>query len=305
MSMPPYFYNYVNTADGVVNPSAVHVSGTPLARYYQKYLLQKAISRFDFTLPETWPKNYFLYVLFCTGYIGVVRTDKYGVIPQQCTLSGYNVFYQPREILVTNPLLTYQGELVLGRQAELIQLQPDYSGIMDIVTYYGDMMALASVAAGTNLLNSRLAYVFTAGNQAVAESFKKAMDRVLSGAPAVVVDKRLQDPAGGLSVEYFAQNLKENFIAPDIWQLMRQIEISFDQEIGIPNMNEQKKERQIVDEVNANNFETQAKVLLWQDMLQASCQRVNELFGTDIRVNLRKGEEAKLDGEYDHPGRPV
>ena len=75
---PPFYYNHLNAVNGLINPSTVHVSGTSLAQFYRKYLLQKAIARFDFSIPDTWAKNYFLYVLFCYGCLAVFNTDRFG-----------------------------------------------------------------------------------------------------------------------------------------------------------------------------------------------------------------------------------
>lgn len=290
---PPFYYNHLNAANGMINPSTVHVSGTALATFYRKYLLQKAISRFDFTIPKTWAKNYFLYVLFSYGVLAVFNTDRFGVICQSCGLSGYDVFYQPTKAVVTNPLLNAK-ELKIGKYCELLYLQPGYSGIMDIVTYYGDLMALASQAAGYNLLNSRLAYVFASKNKSVAESFKMMTDKVLSGDPAVVVDKQLLDNNGDLSMFYFSNKLRENFITPELLNVLRDLEIKFDNEIGIPNQNESLRERQNVDQVHMNDFETQAKCLLWLDTMKDCISKINRMFNIKLSVKLRDLSEGSV-----------
>ncbi len=292
-SGPPFYYNHLNAVNGLINPSTIHVSNTTLASFYRKYLLQKAISRFDFTIPETWAKNYFLYVLFSYGVLAVFNTDKFGVICQGCGLSGYDVFYQPTKAIVTNPLINGR-ELKIGRQCEILYLQPGYSGIMDIVTYYGDLMALASQAAGYNLLNSRLAYVFASKNKTMAESFKSMTDKVLSGEPAVVVDKQLLDNNGDLSMFYFSNKLKENFITPELLNVLRDLEIKFDNEIGIPNQNESLRERQNVDQVHMNDFETQAKCLLWLDTLKKCIDKINNMFSINLSVKLRNLSEGSV-----------
>lgn len=275
---PPYFYNYMNSVEGCINPSTTHVSNTPLSRYFQRYLLQKAMSRFDFTLPESWAENYFMYTLFVRGFLTVFKTDIYGVIPQHCTLSGYNVFYQPSECLVANPLIDRTVELKIGANCELITLQPDYHGVMDIVVYHADLMALASVVMGTNLLNSRLSFVFGAKNQATAESFKKAVDKLYSGDTMIVVDKLLLENDGNPVWQYFNNDLKRNFITPELLDVLRNIELSFDRAVGIPTMNEQKKERQLVDEINSNNFETETLVLMWNRNIKGCIERVTSMF---------------------------
>lgn len=292
---PPYYYDYLNAKNGMINPSTIKVRNTSLARFFEKYLLEKAISRFKFTLPKEWAENYFQYVLFCLGYIGVINTDKYGVIPQDCTLSGYNVFYQPSRILVTNPLLKSDMDLVIGYNAEIIKLQPCYSGIMDIVEYYGEMMALTSASLGVNILNSRLAYVFLADTPSVAESFKKMTDRILSGEPAVVVDKKLRDGIDGdFKIEFFNNALKNNFIATELMSVLRDIERQFCNEVGIPNYDETKRERISVDEVNMNNEETYSMCQLWLETMHEDIERVNKMFGTDISVELREEKKGGM-----------
>lgn len=158
----PYYYKYINAETSQVTPSTVHVKDSGLCRYFTKYLLQKAMSVFEWDLPETWNKDYFLYVLYCWGYVAVINTDKFGVIPQGCGLKGYDVFYAPTHAVIANPLLSGILEPRIGTQCELLKLQPDFSGILDLVGHYAEQMALASQSVSVNLLNSKLSYVFTA-----------------------------------------------------------------------------------------------------------------------------------------------
>ena len=48
--------------------------------------------------------------------------------------------------------------------------------------------------------------------------------------------------------------------------------------IGINTANTTKRERQIVDEVNANNIEIQANIKLWKQNVSDCCDRVNKMF---------------------------
>ena len=106
MSSVPYDFRFINLYESARQPGTVHCQNTGLVRYYIKYLFQKMISVFEFEgLPETWAKNYFEFVLFGKGHLAVLDTDRYGVIPQDCGLGGFNVFYQPRFALIANPLL--------------------------------------------------------------------------------------------------------------------------------------------------------------------------------------------------------
>lgn len=285
----PYYYNYINAETSQVTPSTVHVKDSGLCRYFTKYLLQKAMSVFEWDLPETWNKDYFLYVLYCWGYVAVVNTDKFGVIPQGCGLKGYDVFYAPTHAVIANPLLSGILEPRIGTQCELLKLQPDFSGILDLVGHYAEQMALASQSVSVNLLNSKLSYVFTAKTKSLAESLKKMYDQIASGEPAVVIDSRLKNAADGEETwKAFEQNVGGNYIVTNLLADLRKIEAMFDTEIGIPNANTDKRERLIQDEVNANNIETYSKCAMWLENLQDACKRVNDMFGLSISVRWRE-----------------
>jgi len=284
----PFYYDYKNARNSTVNPSTVHVRDTGLQRYFARYLLQKTISVFKWDMPKTWSKNYLLYTLYCWGYVAVINTDKFGVIPQQCTLGGFDVFYQPKFATVANPLLRGILNPVIGKQCELLRLQPDYGGVMDIVNFYADMLALSAETASTNLLNSKLAYVFASDGKAGAESFKKLYDQIASGEPAAYIDKNLYRDDGTPTWNFFNQNLRETYIAGDILNDMRLWEMKFDNEIGIPTTNTTKKERLITDEANSAIEESRTKAQLWLDELQESCRKINNMFGIRLWVDWRE-----------------
>lgn len=284
----PFYYDYKNARNSTVNPSTVHIRDTGLQRYFARYLLQKTLSVFEWDMPKTWSRNYLLYTLYCWGYVAVINTDKFGVIPQQCTLGGFDVFYQPKFATVANPLLRGILNPVIGKQCELLRLQPDYGGVMDIVNFYADMLALSAETASTNLLNSKLAYVFASDGKAGAESFKKLYDQIASGEPAAYIDKNLYRDDGTPTWNFFNQNLKETYIAGDILNDMRLWEMKFDNEIGIPTTNTTKKERLITDEANSAIEESRTKAQLWLDELQESCRKINNMFGIRLWVDWRE-----------------
>ena len=286
----PQYYDYAN--------NIADVNATDLTRFFHKYLLQKAVSVFKWEIPKTWNRDYFLYSLYCNGCVSVVQTDKYGVIPQHCTLMGYDVMYRPTNAVITNPLLTGILTPRIDVQCTLFKLNPDYTGIMDIVKTYGDLMAMSVQTAGINLMNCNVSYVFAAKNKAAAVSFKEMFKKIVQGEPAIVVDKALYNEDGSKAWDAFDQNVKQNYIASEILDDLRKWENLFDTEIGIPNANTNKRERLIVDEVNSNNVETATKCELWLEDLQKTCAKTHDLFGVDISVDWRyKPVEKKEDNK--------
>lgn len=296
--MSDYTYESINGYNSIISPSTVHVKNTGLARFFKRYLLQEAESVFEFRLPKTWSKNYFLTVLYCLGYVAVADIKPFGVIPQHCGLGGFTVQYQPYYVTIANPLFQSR-ELTIGRECEVIRLQQDYCGLYDIVDYYGDLMALCAETIGGNILNSKLSFVFAADNKASAESYKELFDRIASGEPMTVGDKKLFRDDGTLAVQMFIQNVGQNFIADKLVDTMRNIRNMFLTDIGIPNVNLAKKSGVTDSEVAANDLEVKAKVSLWYDSIREDMERVRTMFGipeSELNVRWRAVEGGEKDG---------
>lgn len=292
MNNVPYSYQFMNLYNSAISPSTVHCKNTALVNYFSRYLLQKALSIYEFTgLPEEWAANYFKYCIFAYGYLAVFNTERYGVICQECTLSDtYTLFRQPNIAIITNPVFKKSLQLKIGKECEIIKLQPDYGNIMDIISVYADMMALCLETAGINLLNSKTSYIFMSDNKPASESFKKLYDKVASGEPMAVIDKGLLNEDGSKNWDFFLQNVGQNFIVDKVMTALKNLEDQFNTRIGIPNANTQKRERLITDEVKANDVDTHSLVYLWLDTLRDGLERVNKRFDLNLGVEYRYEE---------------
>ncbi len=116
---------------------------------------------------------------------------------------------------------------------------------------------------------------------------QKMYDSIDKGIPAVYVKK---DDLTSDDIYY--NHVKETYIANDVQLLKQSIKNDFLTEVGLNNANTDKRERLIVDEVNANNDEVKANVQHWLDTMREGIRRANALFGLNLSVELRK-----FDGE--------
>ena len=302
--MKTYDYDFINRYNAHIKPSSVHSQENATAWYFRRYLIQKIISVFEFNgIPEEWSVDYFLYSLFVFGFVAVVRTDKFGVIPQGGTntsLYGYDVFYRPTNVNISNPLLSGILSPRIGEECEIIKMQPDYGSCWDIVSYYADLLALATESLAVNITNSKLAYVFACSSKNVAESFKKMFDSINEGNPAVFADVKLFDDNGDPLWTTFQNNLKQNYVAGDMLNDMLKIDARFCTDIGIPNVNLAKKSGVTDNEVEANNVDTKSKASLWLETIQEGLKKVNEMFDLDISVKFRFDQEVNDNAAVDN-----
>lgn len=262
--------------------------------YYMRALYQRAISGTKFKLPKAWEqgKRYFKNVLFTMGYIGIIKTPKFGVIPQICAPKGYGLFMQPTEIIVAQPMVNQIGRI--SEDCEIIHLTNDWIGIWDIVEHYAIRLSTAITSLDVSLVNSRIPFLAAAKNKSAAETLKFLYEKISAGEPFAVYDKSLksqgiddkEDP-----IWTFSQDVGNNYITDKILADMDTILRQFDNEIGILAMNG-KKERMITGEVEAESDDSCARASTWEENLTDSFDRVNALFpDLDLSFTLKYGGE--------------
>ena len=288
----PYTYDQIMGYASSYQPNTIHVTDTALSGFFQRYLTQRIIGKYEIeNMPEWWSETYVYYTLVLNGFFSVIETDKFGIIPQHCGLYGFDVQYQPTNVTIGNPLLKGIMRPRIGTECALIKMQPDYGGAWDLISYYADMMALASETAATDLINCKLAYIFMAKNKAMADSFKKLYQQISSGNPAAFADKNLFDDEGNPLWTQFGQDLKSNYIFGDILEDLIKLETRFDTEIGIDNVNIAKASGVSDSEVQANNIAVQTRAELWLRTIQKGCEQANDLFGLDLKATMKGGAE--------------
>lgn len=269
-----FFAKKPKDVDGVANTSTI---------YYREYLLKKILSRFEFDgLPSYWDMDYFLEVLFLDGKICITDTAA-GVLPLRCGTTGIGIFEQPTECQIANPVLG-SFRRTIDVDCALIRLQYNYSGCGWLINRYATMLAMCDSSVATNLMNTKVTYVFKASSKAQAETMKNMYDQITQGKPAVFVGEN-----GAINEEnMFVMPAKQNFIAEDVQILKRKIINEFLTEIGINNTNQDKRERLTDDEVNANNDEVYANIQHWFDNISDGIDRANKLYNLGLSVKVRE-----------------
>ena len=263
--------------------------------FYMRALYQRAIAGTTFKLPREWmrAKRYFKNVLYCLGFIGVIDTPEYGIIPQICSFSGYGLFRQPTNMIVSQPLVQFEGKI--GENCELIHLCGDYQGIWDIVEHYAIRLSIAITSLDCALMNERVSLLSAAKSKQAADTLKFLYEKISGGEPFAVYDKAIksesidgeEEPIWTFSQDVQSQYISDKLLA-DIDTILKQ----YDHEIGVAAVGE-KKERMITDEVNTQIADTCARSDTWFENLSDSFDLVNSLFPSiDISFTMNYGGEA-------------
>lgn len=273
--------------------------------YWARSLYQRLTALIDFkNLPEandgeqryTWDIDALKYALLMRGFMAVIASKSYGIVPVPCTLAGYGIQYQPTQAIINTPYFQFGRGLTIGLETELIKLTPDYTGIFDIVTKYAAELKELDTSIKASSRNSRIAFALIADSDKSARTLKAVRERIQNGDDAIIDEsilKRKASETEALPWYQFDQHIKENYILNDLLEARRVTLVDFYREIGV-RMGEDKKERLITAEVEANNSESFIRSEVWALALKESVAKVNKMFGTQIEayINTDREQEA-------------
>ena len=265
--------------------------------FYNEYLWRLFLGSVRVEVPEHWNIDYVRRALFLGGAFCVTKWQGV-IIPAAFNVTKRNVWKYPLEIQSRDEVDF--GYRKPGADAAIIYLNDSWSGtsyargISDAIEVFAEKLANADGAIDVNLLNSRAAFIFQADNQAEAQTLKALFTKVMNAEPAVFWRKQkkgLQPADNTLPITTLP--VKQNYVGDLIQQEKRAIVDEFLTMIGVNNSNTEKKERLLVDEINANNHEIDSSIGLWQDNVDRCIKAAKKLYPGEL-------DDLKIEFGYYH-----
>lgn len=275
----PLNYESINIYTGSYTPNTKKTQNNLAFHYWFRTLYQRLTSTLDFELPDYWNKDLFYWLLFGVGFMPVFDDPEYGIIYQPGTLSGFGLFYQPTRCNVLTQFIN-RYDMKIGEDCELLRLTPDYMGAFDIISKYAEQLATLDGSITQAIVNQRFAYMALAKNKAAAAALKEGFDMMNQGEPLVVLDKYYDPKDEEQEDPFIFANLEvgRNYITDKQFADVRTLLAMFNTEIGIPNIQYEKKERLVQEEAIANNAETDARLDCWMEWLNTSIAAIKRLY---------------------------
>lgn len=288
----------INMIYGEYSPNDIQ-EGSNSFDYWVRSLFQRACYCIKLDMQNDFTDrtlNFLYYCLMRYGYVGYWNDETYGKIFQPCGLRGYNIYYQPTNIIVSNPKIKIsenEKNRTIGEDCELIQLTPDYRGIWDIIEYYAKKLSMLDPAIDVSITNSKVPFILFGKTKSARESLKKLIDKINSGLSSIFVDSRLvPDEKGNDPISMIDRpHLKDSYLTDRLLQDRMTIIQEFDREIGIATVPYQKKERMVQFEAESTQEESQARVTIWMECLNNSLEIINRKYGTNYKAERRNVNE--------------
>lgn len=299
MDYIPFSYSQINLSEGTYIPSDFYDNSYSYA-YWVRSLFQRACYalKFDNMPFKGADFDFLLYCLFKFGYVIQYNDSEYGNIFQPCTLKGYNIYYQPQSVIITNPYFNSKEIDIAYDNSDidrgvLLKLTPDYMGIWDIIRYYAKRLASIDPSIDVSIANNKTPFIAYGKNKSAIQTLKKLVDKIHSGVSAIFYDYRvIEDNKGSDPITFIDRpNMKSSYLTTDQLNDQQLLLRAFDREIGIPTIPYEKKERLVSDEATSAIIDSQSRVTIWCECLQSSFDLANNIFGYNMKVTPRYKEE--------------
>lgn len=259
--------------------------------YWYFKLLNLVINMFEYqNLPSGITKRDIEINLIMTGH-AVILPKKDGTLFTPLTnLFGYDEYYQPTWAVFANPVVVTAKRYTIHEDCEVIynnSLQDSIyyikadSGLSSFVSRYARQLADIEATANIYAVNSRLISIPVSNSNSVIESLKAFFTNISLGKRAVVTDSAIVENFRNVDIN--RSGIKDGV---NDWLIARdKILEQFFRDLGI-RMTNQKKAQVNIDEVESND---QLLLISSDDMLkerQKGIERVNNMYGTNIKVRL-------------------
>lgn len=256
--------------------------------YYKNFLTEKLIKIFKYeNLPPTIPQEALEDYIIHFGFAGITYNEKFGLVAVPCTKYGVGIYPRCEPLAQYCTPLMEGRNLVIGRDIVIIKNNTYQLSCIPLIERYARQLADADSSITIALENARIHQIPSFDDEESAESYKAFMIANRLGQVDTVADSSFIQR--GNFVEYQTNNQSSLSLA--LVETRNEILRSFLLEIGI-TVASGKKERMVVDEVNANS---QLLMFNLHDMLDNRKQAmdfVNQIYGTNISVEL--SEEYKF-----------
>ena len=156
------------------------------------------------------------------------------------------------------------------------------NGLYNLISQTATLLADNIISINCNQINSRVLAFVTAESESQAVAGEAVMKRMYAGKPYQILRSDMIDKinVNPLNTSSVGTNLTQ------LVELHNYIIANFFQSIGIKSNNVMKRERLINSEIDSQNDYLKISLLEILTSWQAGFDKVNELYGTDISVNL-------------------
>lgn len=271
-------------------------------RYYVGLLLNRVVNLFDwYDLPETVDKQFLCSLLFLTGKATFFKSnDKLYVA--DCAIGGeLDEYYYPEYAILANPVLGSKN-MKIGTDCVIIYTSTadkintnvrmcdnGYSATCPtygLITKTAELLADCMSSINITQKNARASFVITAPTDNVRVQMDMLLKRMYDGEPyTTVTDSAFAD--NRVTVSPLTTTVG-NTTLRELRETQQYYLSQFYHAIGVDSNSNFKRERLTSAELDSESEPLQINIIDMINSVKEGVERVNEHFGTSIRVELNE-----------------
>nr|UWI33835.1 MAG: Connector [Bacteriophage sp.] len=266
-------------------------------RQYLNRLTELAISMFEWkNLPDTVDARYLELHLFETGCMVYFKDEVIGDLCLDCIVNGrLDVYGNPLLRRAYSGYNNYQKLLKYNNSVIIWNNYLHSNSILDVEMFARRLYNIDRIIDIN--ANAQKTPVLVLGNEKQRVTLLNLYKEYDGNAPFIFGDKNLDINA------LKALSTNAPYVCDKLYQLKTQIWNEALTYLGISNINIQKKERLITDEVTRNQGGTIASRYSRLETRRQAVEKINEMFGTNIEVNYREDfQQVDDDNQPEDPG---
>lgn len=256
-------------------------------RFWQASLLERIMNIFTWEgLP--FPQREIEILLVTVGFCGFTKfskTDELGAVYGSMSgVTNYPDIFT--NFMYATPLES--GLRKIDENLVVINNNQIRQPSMQVVDIYATLLAHCDLSLQAILINSRATGLVKANTQQQVDDIAKWYNALANGKTLAILDqKNLESLLGDKGIEVFSMTYPSSMTIDSYYQIRENLLKSFYSEIGINSMRD-KRERVVEAELDTNLNRILFNV---DDMLtsrQDACDKINEIFNTNISVDLNQ-----------------
>lgn len=265
-------------------------------RQYLNRLTELAISMFEWkNLPDTVDARYIELHLFETGCMVYFKDEVIGDLCLDCIVNGrLDVYGNPLLRRAYSGYNNYQKLLKYNNSVIIWNNYLHSNSILDVEMFARRLYNIDRIIDIN--ANAQKTPVLLQGSEKQRLTLLNLYKEYDGNAPFIFGDKNLDIN----SLKAFSTDAP--YVCDKLYQLKTQIWNEALTYLGISNINIQKKERLITDEVTRNQGGTIASRYSRLESRRQAVEKINDMFGTNIEVNYR--EDFQQVGDDNQPESP-
>ena len=259
-------------------------------RNYIAYMLDRTQRIFEYKgLPDTIPQRMLEFLLQVNGYacFGKCNGDLYAFYGG---LGGEpDAYYRPTICVVANPYLKFNKSFKIDEDCVIMRNDSLLYGLLPLFSRHATAMAENDISFRLSSVNTRIEFLLSAPDDNTKSAAEKFLKDIEEGKQGVIASNEFLE---GIKAQEVGRSMRT---FTDLIEYQQYLKASWFNEIGLNANYNMKREKLSTTESQMNN---DALLPLVEDMLEQrrlACEKINEMFGTDISVDFASSWEKLLE----------